>query len=92
MKNLIKKIRDIEQAMGDGIKKPHSLELKENYKKARRSIIAKTDIAKGTRITREMLIIKRPGYGIKPKFINIVVGRKAKIDIQNDQWIEWNMI
>ena len=36
-----------------------------------------------------MLIIKRPGYGIKPKFIDVVDGREAKKDIKEDEWITW---
>ncbi|MFW9988902.1 MAG: N-acetylneuraminate synthase family protein, partial [Candidatus Odinarchaeota archaeon] len=92
LKKLVIGIREIEMAMGDGIKKPHKLELKENYEKGRRSIIAAKDIPKGTIITRKMLIIKRPGYGIKPKFINFVIGRKSKKDIEYDQWITWDMV
>jgi len=92
LKELVTKIRDIERAFGDGIKKPSKLELKENYKMARRSIIAIRKIPKGTKISRDMLIIKRPGLGIIPKHINIVIGRKAKVDIEEDQWIIWKMI
>ena len=92
LKELVEKIRDIEKSMGNGLKEPHKLELKENYEKARRSIIAAEDIKKGTKITRNMLIVKRPGYGIKPKFINLLVGRIAKIDIENNQWITWEMV
>ena len=91
LKALVTSIRDIERSMGDGIKKPHELEL-ENYEKGRRSIIAAQDISKGTQITRNMLIIKRPSYGIKPKFLGLVIGRTAKIDIEYDQWITWDMI
>ena len=92
LKDLVSKIREIETAMGTSIKEPHKLELVENYKKGRRSIIAARNISKGTIISREMLIIKRPGYGIKPKFIDIIIGRKTKVDIDEDQWITWDMI
>ncbi len=92
LKELVIKIREIENAMGNGIKKPHKLELKENFEKTRRSIIASQEIPKGTIITRDMLIVKRPGYGIKPKFISKIIGRKTKIDIEYDQWINWDMI
>jgi len=44
------------------------------------------------KITEDMLIIKRPGYGIKPKFIDTILGREAKTNIEEDQWITWNMI
>jgi len=92
LKSLTIKVREIEKAMGDGFKKPHELELKENYQKGKRSIIANQDIKKGTLITKDMLIVKRPGYGIKPKFLDVVIGRNAKIDIKYDQWITWDMI
>lgn len=90
LKTLVEGIRDIEKAMGDGIKKPHPLELEENYEKGRRSIIAAKDIPKGTQITRDMLIVKRPGFGIKPKFMKSVIGKKAKDTIEKEQWITWN--
>lgn len=37
-------------------------------------------------------IVKKPGYGIKPKFIDVIVGREAKRDIKGDEWICWKMI
>lgn len=92
LKDLVEKIRDIESAMGDGIKKPHERELKEKFDLGRRSIIAAKNIPKGTIITRDMLIVKRPGLGIKPKEINILIGKETKDDIEYDQWITWDMI
>jgi len=92
LKAMVKNIRDVEKAIGDGIKRGPSPEEMENYEKARRSIHARVHIPMGTVITRDMLVVKRPGYGIEPKFIGIVVGRKAKVDIEEDAWIEWEMI
>lgn len=91
LKEMVKGIREVESALGNGIKGRSEAE-EEGYLKGRRSIIARRFIPKGTVITRDMLIIKRPGYGIKPKFIDIVVGREAKVDIEEDQWITWEMI
>jgi sialic acid synthase SpsE len=91
LKKLVSDIKDIEKALGTGIKDKSNKE-QEMYEKARRSIIAATDIPKGTKITKNKLIIKRPGYGIKPKYIDIVIGREAKINIKADQWITWDMI
>jgi len=90
LKALVQGIRDIEKAMGDGVKKPHPLELEENYEKGRRSIIAAKNIPEGTQITRDMLTVKRPGYGIKPKFIESLIGKKARSNIEKEQWITWN--
>jgi N,N'-diacetyllegionaminate synthase len=91
LKQLVKDIHDVEQAMGTGIKGRSRAE-QEMYEKGRRSIIAAQHIVKGTTITREMLIVKRPGYGIEPRFINMVVGRIAKKDIKADHWITWKDI
>ncbi len=92
LKEMVRGIREVEKAKGSGIKEKSELESEEMYIKARRSIHAKVDIPKGTKITRDMLIIKRPGYGIKSKFVDIVIGREAKRDIREDEWITWDMI
>lgn len=92
LNELVSDIRAIDTAKGDGIKQRSLLEDAEVYQKARRSIIAKGDIPNGTKITRDMLVVKRPGYGIAPKFINIVVGRTARVDIKEDEWLTWDMI
>lgn len=92
LKEIVRCIREVEKAKGSGIKEKSELEGEEMYVKARRSIHAKVDIPKGTKITRDMLIIKRPGYGIKPKFIDTVVGREVKRDIKEDEWITWDMV
>jgi sialic acid synthase SpsE len=62
------------------------------YSKARRSVVAACRIPNGTRITREMLTVKRPGFGVKPKFIDALVGRTASTDIDEDEVITWEML
>lgn len=59
---------------------------------ARRSIVAAIDISAGTKITREMLTFKRPGTGISPKNINLVLGKTALVDILEDSIIEKNLV
>lgn len=89
---MVAHIRDTEAALGNGEKTgPSPLEM-ENYQKARRSVHALIDIKKGETITRDKLIVKRPGYGIKPKFLALLEGREAKCDIKADSWIEWSMV
>lgn len=93
LKAMVKNIRDVEAAMGDGVKRgPSVLEAEEMYQKARRSIVASVAIPAGTRITREMLCVKRPGYGIKPRFIEAILGRVASVDIEHDDVIVWEML
>jgi N-acetylneuraminate synthase/N,N'-diacetyllegionaminate synthase len=92
LKEMVRCIREVEKAKGSGIKEKSELESEEMYVKARRSIHAKVYIPKGTKLKRDMLIIKRPGYGIPPKFLELVIGREAKKDIKEDEWITWVMI
>jgi len=93
LKEMVSRIRDVEAALGDGVKRgPSDAEAVEMYTKARRSIVAACDIAAGTRITREMLTVKRPGHGIKPKFIEALVGRVATNDIPEDEVLTWDLL
>jgi len=89
---MVKQIREVEMALGDGIKSGPAEEEKEMFEKGRRSIHAACHIPKGTTITREMLTLKRPGFGIKPKNIEMVIGRIAKVDIEEDDAVRWEMI
>ncbi len=88
---MVGSVREAEVSMGSPIKK-HTKSEEEMYRLGRRGIIAATNIPKGTIIKREMLEIKRPGYGISPKFVNIVVGRKTEVDIKEDDIVTWEMI
>ena len=84
LRQMIEAIRDVESAMGNGIKRPTEKE-DEIKKAARRSIVARVEIPEGTVITEEMLDIKRPGTGIEPKYINKVVGSIARSLIRRDE-------
>jgi sialic acid synthase SpsE len=90
---LVRQIREVEAALGDGIKRgPSDEESREMYEKARRSVVANCDIRAGTRLTRDMLTVKRPGFGIKPRFIDALVGRTATRDIEADDVLTWEML
>jgi len=91
LKQMVQAIRDVEKARGDGIKKP-TKEEEENKKAARRSIVAKVDIPKGAIIAEEMLDIKRPGTGIEPRYLNLVVDAKAVRGIKQNGAINWKML
>lgn len=87
LEDMVKMIRSAEKALGNGIKKPNKNE--EKIKKiARKSIIAKKDIKKSNKINRDMLVIKRPGTGILPKYIDRVVGKIAQKNIKKDSLIK----
>jgi sialic acid synthase SpsE len=59
---------------------------------ARRSIVARVDIARGTPLTPELLDVKRPGGGIPPAFVDAVDGWRAAVDIPEDTTLEWQML
>jgi N-acetylneuraminate synthase/N,N'-diacetyllegionaminate synthase len=85
---MIKAIRNIVKAFGDGIKQPNKSEI-EIIKVARRSLIATRDIRVGEIIKESDIIIKRPGTGIPPKFKEIVIGMRIINDIRQDEPFRW---
>jgi len=91
LKHMVQAIRDVEKALGGGIKRP-TKEERENKKAARRSIVARVDIPEGAIIAGEMLAIKRPGIGIEPKHVERIVGAIAKANIRKDDRITWSKI
>ena len=92
LRDMVRQVREVEAALGDGRKLGPAPEEKEMFDKARRSLVTARAIARGTRIEPEMLTIKRPGGGIRPKFADLVVGRVASADIPEDTVITWDML
>lgn len=86
LKAMVESIRNIELALGDGIKKPSSSEMP-NMKIARKSLVAKCDIKKGEIFTEDNLTIKRPGNGISPKRYYEYIGHIAIKDYKEDELI-----
>lgn len=91
LKDLVKGIRSIESAFGDGIKRPAQSEL-EIASVARRSIVASCDIPANVEISHSMLTYRRPGTGLPPSFFKYLVGRKTKHDIKAEQLIALEML
>jgi len=90
LKRMVRAIRNVEVALGNGIKRLTKDE-EEIKKVARRSIVAKVDIPKGSIINLNFIDLKRPGTGIPPKYIDIILGRKAKKNIKKDDVLNWDM-
>ena len=86
LREMVKAIRNIELALGNGIKKPSKSELP-NIHVVRKSIIAKTKIKKGDVLKENNLVAKRPGGGISPMKWDDVVGTKAPKDYKEDELI-----
>jgi N,N'-diacetyllegionaminate synthase len=91
LKQMIKAVREVEKAMGNGIKNPTEEE-EEMKRIVRRSIVARVEISEGTLITEEMLDIKRPGTGVEPKYMNKVIGAVARCRIEQDEPLTMNKL
>ena len=87
LKSMVQAIRDVEAAMGDGVKRPTASEWK-NRDIARKSLVAARLIRTGQRIGSGDLAAKRPGTGISPLFYWEQLGRKAERDYAEDEAIE----
>jgi N-acetylneuraminate synthase len=59
-------------------------------KNARRSLVAKKFIPKGKVIEKDDLTFKRPAFGISPRFVDEVVGKRATKDINEDEILKWD--
>lgn len=79
------------EALGNGKKSVLSSEY-ETMKTLRRSLFAKKDIEAGTTITEDMVVVKSPGIGLLPKYLEVVLGRQARREIKADHPITWDAI
>lgn len=91
MSAMVKGIRTVEASLGSSVKGLEPLE-KDAFLYARRSLTSAVAIPRGTKLTRPMLTYKRPGTGIPPRFLDIVVGRAASVDIPEDTTLTWEML
>lgn len=92
LKAMVNAIRNVELALsGDGNKKPSMSEFP-NLVVARKSIHLTKSVIGGELITKEHLIMKRPGDGISPMQIDQIVGKKFKCSIESDTKLTWDHI
>lgn len=84
LKYMVDCIRNIEVALGDGIKKPNASEV-EISKVVLKSIVAKSPVKKGDTLTPDNLAIKRAGSGIPATYWDIIIGTKALRDFDIDE-------
>ncbi len=84
---MVRSIREVELALGSGIKHPSASELK-NRSVARRSLVAACEICKGEPFTQQNLAVKRPGDGISPVRYWEWLGKTADRHYQADDLIQ----
>jgi N,N'-diacetyllegionaminate synthase len=91
LRSLVAAVRLAEVSLGKDCKAPVPAEVAAR-ELARRSLTSLRRIPKGAKITAKMLIGKRPGTGIPCKFLDLIVGRRAAVDIPEDTTLTWDMV
>lgn len=87
LKAMVDAVRNIEVALGTGVKTAAPSEVA-NINVARKSIVAARDIKCGETFTEENITVKRPGGGINPMLWDDVIGKRASRDFAYDTLIE----
>ncbi|GAA4408776.1 N-acetylneuraminate synthase [Nibrella viscosa] len=88
LRHMVRAIRHIEVALGDGVKKPTPSEQK-NMAVARKSIHLGQALPAGHVLTEADLVMKRPGSGISPMQMDRVIGRTLAVDAASDHLLTW---
>lgn len=89
-KKMVEDIKVVERAMG---KICYKLSEREKINQiSRKSIFVVKDIKKGEVFTEGNIRVIRPGHGLKPKYYDKVIGKKALFDIEKGMPLAWNML
>lgn len=88
LQKMVESIRHVEAAMGTGIKLPAPCEAS-NISVARKSLVAARALPAGHKLTGEDLEIKRPGNGLAPKLLPVLIGRTLRAEVVKDELIRW---
>lgn len=89
--DLVNGIRQVEAAFGTSVRQFCEKELSQR-KVHRRSVVVKESIKAGEVFTEVNLIIKRPGTGIKPKYWDEIIGKRASRNVNPEHLLEWSDI
>ena len=88
MKWLVDAIRSFEVMRGNGVKRPAESE-RTTRRNNRKSLVITQPVRTGERLTADHVAVKRPGYGIQPKYFEQVLGRTAGRDLDVDTVLDW---
>jgi N-acetylneuraminate synthase len=88
MRYLVDSVRAFELMRGNGIKMPARSEGSTRLNN-RKSVVLCQDVRAGENISRDAVDIKRPGYGIQPKYLEQIIGRKAVRDLKKEDILMW---
>jgi len=90
-KELVDGIRNIEKALGSGIKKPTPIEI-ENIYGMKRSLVLNMDLPSGTILTEQHIGFRRPFNGLSPNMFELVLGKKITRSMLKDEPLQYNTI
>lgn len=88
---LIKDIRSVEAALGDGRKRPAASETN-TLSVARKSLVAAMDLRAGTVLAENMVAARRPGTGLPPTLCHILIGRSLRVDVKAGTVFDLSML
>lgn len=88
---LVRGVREVWEALGDGYKRPMQGE-RDTARVARRSLVATRDLSAGETLTADMIAIKRPGNGLPPALLPHVLGRALARAVRAGELIKWEML
>ncbi len=88
---MVRAIRNVELAMGDGIKRPNPSEEK-TREVVRKRLVATRDLPAGKRLSESDLILKRANSGIFAEHVELVCGRVLREPVKADQPLEWSCL
>jgi N-acetylneuraminate synthase len=91
MAELARVVKEAYEMRGDGLKVPAATETGMRHQ-TRKGLVARRDIARGSAIEADDVVIKRPGGGISPRDYGKVIGRVAQRDIAADEIITWDLV
>lgn len=91
LEGMIKGIRSVESSLGHGRKEPSNDEIVVSNV-VRKSIVSAINIPAKTLLTRNMLVLLRPGHGLPPNQMASIIGKTSKAQIPSGTLITWDML
>ncbi|MGX5820020.1 N-acetylneuraminate synthase [Chitinophaga lutea] len=88
---LVDGIRQTERALGDGIKRPTQMEVKNSFG-MKRSMVVLMDLEAGTMLSEEHIGFKRPANGLSPNMLDQVLGKKLAKAVKQDEALQYQTI
>lgn len=88
LKEMVDDIRAVETIMGNGVKQPMKSELN-TRSVARKSVVLAHNIQKGEILKKEDLVLKRPGNGLAPEYLDELIGKVLVRNMRAEEMITW---